>query len=141
MSQLSSKLRKWSNPENGDEGLHYWCQGCKSAHTVKIKGENAWVWNGDVDRPVFTPSVLTTSGHYVPWHKPGDDCWCTYVREHPEDAEDGFACQRCHTHVGCQGAQPGEVIFLSDCTHALAGQVLPLPDLPDWMQEQKAVLA
>lgn len=83
---------------------------------------------------MFTPSVLTTSGHYVSWHKPGDRCWCDYVREHPEDADAAFGCHRCHTFVGCNGAQPGEVIFLGDCTHALAGTVQPFPDLPDYMK-------
>jgi hypothetical protein len=135
MSQLSSKLRKWANPANGDEGLHYWCQGCKSAHSVKTKGNEAWGWNGDVEKPVFTPSVLITSGHYVSGYDPKHGCWCDYAREHPEDAENSFACRRCHTFIGCNGAQPGEVIFLGDCTHALAGQVLPLPDLPKWMQD------
>ena len=35
----------------------------------------------------------------------------------------------------CNGAQPGEVIFLSDCSHALAGTVQPLPDLPSHARE------
>jgi hypothetical protein len=36
----------------------------------------------------------------------------------------------CHSFIGINGAKPGEIIFLSDCTHALAGQVRPLPELP-----------
>lgn len=135
MSPLSSKLRKWANPTNGEEGLTYWCQGCKSAHGVKTKGVDAWGWNGDVDKPVFTPSVLTTNGHYVAGRDPAKKCWCDHIKEHPEDAREGFSCQRCHTFVGCNGAQPGEVIFLGDCSHALAGQVLPFPDLHDWMRD------
>lgn len=140
MSQISSKLRNWENPATGEAGLIYWCQGCKTSHNVKTKGAGAWGWNGNVDQPVFTPSVLTTSGHYSPRHKPEDGCWCTHVFEHPEDADEGFKCQRCHTFIGCNGAQPGEVIFLGDCTHALAGQVLPLPDLPIHMQDPTVAL-
>lgn len=34
----------------------------------------------------------------------------------------------CHSFVSCNGAQPGEIVFLSDSTHHLAGQVRPLPD-------------
>lgn len=86
-------------------GLTYWCQGCEMHHSIRTHGPGAWEWNGDRDRPVFSPSVLVTIQY------PDR----TYV---------------CHTFVGCNGAQPGEVIFLSDCTHALAGTVQPLPDLP-----------
>ena len=113
MSRLSSKLRKWADPATGREGLTYWCQGCESAHGICTKGPSAWGWNGDVERPVFTPSVLTTWEGGPPERR---------VKE------------VCHTFVGCNGAQPGEVIFLSDCTHALAGTVQPFPDLPDWMK-------
>ncbi len=49
MSAISKKLRKWVNPANGDEGLTYWCQGCKDWHTIRTKGATAWGWNGDVD--------------------------------------------------------------------------------------------
>lgn len=135
---LSPKLRKWSDPTSGQEGLIYWCQGCKMTHTIRTKGAGScWSWNGDAVKPVFSPSVLATSGHYVPSHKPGDHCWCDYLREHPEDKDGTFGCNRCHTFVGCNGAQPGEVIFLSDCSHELAGQVLPLPDLPAYLQDKK----
>lgn len=37
---------------------------------------------------------------------------------------------RCHTFVGCNGAQPGQIIYLGDCSHALAGQVRPLAEMP-----------
>ena len=117
---LSPKLRKWADPASGDEGLHYWCQGCDSAHMIKTKGNGAWGWNGDVENPVFTPSVLVT----YPANPDAEEQFKEWRTE-----------RRCHTFVGCNGAQPGEVIFLGDCTHALAGQVLPLPDLPAYMQD------
>lgn len=112
MSAISSKLRRWANPANGEEGLTYWCEGCQCAHGIRTKGASAWGWNGDTEKPVFTPSVLTT--------------W-TEGSQHIE--------KRCHTFVGCNGAQPGEVIFLSDCTHSLAGQIRPFAELPDWLKD------
>jgi hypothetical protein len=118
MGLLSNKLHKWVNPQNGDEGLSYYCQGCENNHTIKTTGAGAWGWNGDVDMPVFTPSVLVTY---------------PAVPDAEEEFKERRAERRCHTFVGCNGAKPGEVIFLSDCTHALAGQVHPMPDLPDWM--------
>ena len=41
----------------------------------------------------------------------------------------------CHSFVGCNGAQPGEIIFLPDSTHHLAGQVRPLPE---WRYDEPA---
>lgn len=124
MSMLSKKLRKWADPASGQEGLTYWCQGCQEAHGIRTKGPGAWTWNGDMERPVFGPSVLTTGKR-----KPTEEEWARIRAgeklEMPEE--------RCHTFVGCNGAKPGEVIFLDDCTHGLRG-VHPFPDLPDWLQ-------
>lgn len=112
MGQLSAKLR---SVEGGRYA--YWCQGCEEMHMVGP----GWTFDGNVDAPTFSPSVLVTSGHYTPgWQ--GPSCWCTYRVDHP-DCE--FECSRCHTFI-----KGGMVQFLSDCTHALAGQTLPLPDLP-----------
>ena len=134
MAALSTKLRNWVDPSTGNEGLSYWCQGCKSLHSIRTKGPNSWSWNGDAERPVFGPSVLSRQGHYVPGWKSENGCACDYEREHPDEDHAGFRCVICHTFVGCNGAQPGEVIFLSDCTHELAGTVQPFPDLPEHLQ-------
>ena len=112
MSSISPKLRKWVDPATGNEGLTYWCQGCGAAHGIRTKGPGAWTWNGDVDKPVFGPSVRTT--------------WENRSTNPPTK-------RMCHTFVGRNGAKPVEVVFLSDCTHALAGRVEPFPDLPDWL--------
>lgn len=125
MSALSTVLR-------GGEGgrLSFWCPGCKSSHTISTEGPpNAtWGWNGDVDKPIFTPSVLMRQGHYA-YDTPQETCWCTYNAANP-DKPAPFTCERCHSFVGCNGAQPGQIIFLGDCTHALAGQVVDLPPWP-----------
>lgn len=83
--------------------LYYWCQGCKRPHCVTT-GERAaeprWKWDGNAEAPTFSPSVLVTRTGPV-------------------------VNDRCHTFI-----RGGMVDFLSDCTHALAGQTLPLPDWP-----------
>jgi len=107
----------------------YWCQGCEKAHVVRTDGAGPWTFDGNLEAPTFSPSVLCTSGHYVPTHKEGDRCWCTYNAEHPERPS-RFHCERCHTFI-----RAGMVQFLSDCTHALAGQTLPLPDLPPHLRD------
>lgn len=125
MGQVSAKLRRVEG------GYIYWCQGCEEIHTVKTDGPGAiWGFDGNVDAPTFTPSVLVTSGHYVSFHKPGSDCWCTYNAKRPERPSP-FKCRRCHTFI-----RGGMVQFLSDCTHAFAGQTLPLPDLPERHRDQ-----
>lgn len=93
----------------GRDAVSFRCEGCGGAHTVTITGPGAWQYNGDPERPVLSPSVLVRYGL-------------------EPDA------QRCHSFVGCHGAAPGEIIFLSDCTHDLAGQVRPLPDWTDLAQ-------
>lgn len=122
MGQVSAKLRR------GEDGFSYWCQGCEEPHGVKVPG---WSFDGDLVRPTFSPSVLVTSGHYTPgWA--GSNCWCTYsadlvAKGGPPSA---FTCYRCHTFI-----QAGMVRFLGDCTHALAGLTLDLPDLPEHLRD------
>jgi hypothetical protein len=84
------------------------------------EGTGCWTWNGDTERPTLKPSVLRTSGHYVPGFKEGDSCWCTYYAERPDEVEH-FKCFRCHTWIN-----DGKAQFLPDCSHELAGQTLDL---------------
>lgn len=114
MGRLSSKLR---SVEGG--GFAYWCQGCEEMHQVT----SGWTYNGNPEAPSFQPSVLVTSGHFLSNYEPGKPCWCTYNERHPGRAS--FKCRRCHTFI-----TDGQVQFLGDCSHELAGQTLPLPDLP-----------
>lgn len=129
MARLSSKLRSVESP-SGQRAVAFYCPGCKDYHVIPITPgtKDSWHWNGDVDKPTFHPSVDVKSGHYMDSHQPGSSCWCTYNKEHPEDAEDGFECMHCHSFV-----TNGTIRFLTDSTHALAGQEVPLPDLPGSM--------
>jgi hypothetical protein len=70
MGAVSAKLRRWTNPNNGDAGYMYWCQGCGELHQVITEGgkpNQHWAFNGDLERPTFTPSVLT---QYDRWEPP-----------------------------------------------------------------------
>jgi hypothetical protein len=121
MRQISTKLRR-ATSSDGVLRLLYWCQGCEDTHQVRVRpaGSPSWDWDGNVEAPTFSPSVLSTSGHYVPGFREGQGCWCAAT-----DGDDWPKCVRCHTFI-----RGGMVEFLSDCTHALAGQTLPLPDWP-----------
>lgn len=123
MGALGTKLRTL---EGGLLG--FWCPGCSSMHAVRIKqGDRGWTFNGNGDAPTFRPSVLVRNGHHVPNFRPGDSCWCTYNAEQRAkgEPETEFGCGICHSFV-----TDGRIQFLADCTHALAGQTVPLPDFP-----------
>lgn len=106
-------------------GYRFQCPGCGHSHEIS----SGWQCNGDQELPTISPSILVTSGHYASNWKQGDACWCTYYAEHPEDAADNekasrFACGVCHSFV-----TEGKIRFLQDCSHALAGQTVDLPEI------------
>ena len=89
-----------------EELLGFKCPGCKTTHYVQHGSDIGpnWGWNGCVDAPTFTPSVLVTYN--------GADA-----------GKDGAPPAVCHSFV-----TDGRIQFLGDCTHALAGQTVDLPD-------------
>lgn len=103
-------------------GLRFKCPGCNSNHVVNITEakQQRWTFDGNYERPTLSPSVLVTVGHYISGHQ--SECWCDYNRKHPDDV--CFECVRCHSFV-----RNGYIEFLSDCSHALAGQTVELPDI------------
>ncbi len=116
MAKLSSKLRSL---EGGQ--VAFWCPACDDPHAITVNQPGSWTWDGNVDAPTFSPSLLLRSGHYVPGHN-GLSCWCTYNKEHP-NAPAPFVCSICHSFV-----RNGMIQFLGDCTHKLAGQTVEIPD-------------
>lgn len=79
------------------------CPACGCAHGFTIEGPHAWKWNGSVDLPTFSPSMLATWTDHPDGKTPVD--------------------RRCHSFV-----RDGRIQFLADCTHDLAGQTVDLPD-------------
>jgi hypothetical protein len=83
-----------------DNHVGFWCPGCNRSHVLRVGGEQTprWTYNGNPDAPTFTPSILAR------FHRPsGTDV--------------------CHSFV-----TDGMIQFLSDCTHELAGQTVPIPE-------------
>lgn len=70
---------------------------------VEGTGHPTWEWNGDADAPTISPSVLATT---------------------PFPPEDGGP-EVCHHFL-----RNGQLQFLTDSTHPLAGQTVALPDWP-----------
>jgi hypothetical protein len=118
-------------------GHKFICPGCDHPVVLPTSKEatgHAWGFNGDLDAPVFTPSVLQKWSCWSPERRKLADLfkeehgrWPT--REELPDDEHHV----CHSFVGCNGAAPGQIIFLPDSTHKLSGQVVDLPDVEsDW---------
>ena len=114
MSALSAVLRQ---AEGGR--LMFWCPGCKSAHGIQ-HGDGPgprWTWNGDAVRPTFNPSVL------VRWHQ-----WTPPATDEAVAAKirSGEITQVKVEHACHSFVRDGQIQYLGDCTHELAGQTVPL---------------
>lgn len=92
---------------HGDEtetiiGYFAYCPGCKMSHPIRVP---QWTFNGDLERPTFSPSLLC----------------------HRQQWADGTKFPQCHSFI-----QDGRWQFLSDCEHELAGQTV---EIPEWKEE------
>jgi len=98
-----------------ESGISFHCPGCDQRHSVRTVGNYAWGWNGSVEKPTLTPSVMVTG--VVPLTA---EEHTSVMRGEPHEPVP-FVCHSCVTD--------GRIQFLGDCTHALAGQVVDLPEL------------
>jgi hypothetical protein len=105
-----------------DHGTHYdmlafMCPGCElmpgggsGLHMLPVNTTEhspSWTWDGNLGAPTVEPSILTTGARV-----------------------DGVD-HRCHSFL-----RGGVFEFLEDCTHDLAGQSVPMPDLPEWFLDE-----
>jgi hypothetical protein len=96
------KLRVAEVPWNAAE-KHYifHCPGCGYLHSFVVGGKLSWNFNGDMEKPTFTPSLLYHTGNAN-----GD--------------------VQCHLFL-----TDGKIQFLSDCSHNLKGQTVDMVDMED----------
>lgn len=94
----------------------FWCPGCDGAHQVGVGEADGprWGYNGDPEKPTFTPSI-----HVSGIQRLAEDEY-QRVMAGEEVEPRPFVC---HSFV-----TDGRIQFLGDCTHALAGKIVDLPD-------------
>ena len=119
MTKIIGKLEQFT------DGVGYWCPGCEKAHYIRTMGENTprWGFNGDYEKPTFTPSVKVTGKQSI--NKDGE--WTgEYVL-----GPDGKALDLvCHVFV-----TDGVIQFLSDSTHKFySGKCVPLTNIPEFVK-------
>lgn len=110
-----SRARVTTDAEGRFYGVRTACKGCgghllptdwtpegyeRSPHIATLP---QWTFNGDLERPTFTPSI--------------EAGWTVDGVRTPEV---------CHSYV-----TNGRIQYLGDCTHELAGQTVDLPELLD----------
>lgn len=108
------KVKPDHNKEGEQTGYRFTCPGCGSEHSIAVRPHlnhcgAGWVFNGNMDTPTFTPSLMVKMGPMWPeW----------------SEAHGGRQFEICHSFI-----IEGRIQFLSDCTHKLAGQTVDLPDI------------
>lgn len=100
--------------------LTFVCPGCvaggpagySGVHNLPVNvkediGKPSWDFDGNLEAPTLSPSILTYG------------------------SENGVY-PRCHSFL-----KNGVFQFLSDSTHPLVGQNIPIPDLPKWAERME----
>ena len=118
---MRSRLRHVTDGNQTYDDLVFWCPGCEQPdpdgqmvgglHMLPINNtitSPSWDWDGNLKAPTLSPSILTRHDYYTG----------------PDTPPRVFIC-----HSFLRG---GVFEFLGDCTHSLAGQSVPMPDLPAW---------
>jgi len=131
------------------KGFMIFCPGCKCGHLFHIppyknSSGASWSFNGNLERPTFTPSMLVRSEWDSHENLTEDDYTpCSPARQpplFPSASSEGNGTRGrkikpesmqklvhhkkvCHSFV-----RDGQMQFLCDCTHALRGMTVTLED-------------
>lgn len=110
-------------------GWQFICPGCKGPHLLPTSESPPslvvarWTFNGNPDKPSFTPSILAR------YYEPTEEGEAMMDRQDPvPPGMDRYPGRDmvCHSFV-----TDGSIRFLPDSTHELAGQTVELPELPE----------
>ncbi len=113
-----AKIERIGTKHAGNEFYQFFCPGCQGHHVYYVKWSPealeertkcgfsntppAWTFDGNLDSPTFSPSLLNT------WNPPSE----------PDKKK------VCHLFV-----RAGRIEFCGDCTHALAGKTVEMAEV------------
>ena len=112
----------------GNGTVLFWCPGCEGYHGVSTDPDHPntvtggkWSWNGSLERPTFSPSILVNPHETVRAEIPEGlhgESLTQFLDSHR------VMTPRCHSFV-----RDGRIEFCSDSEHALAGKTVDLPEI------------
>lgn len=116
MGQFGRFLRKIGAAEgHTGQGYAHGCPACEEMHAFAVETPFSngarWQFDGNIESPTFAPSMNIATG------------W--------PDKPETFT--RCHYFL-----RAGQIEFLGDSTHGLAGRTVPLPELPERYRDRPA---
>lgn len=109
--------------------LGIYCPACKYHHHVNVDGRapagKSWHWNGDLDHVTLEPSLLCRS---IDLARMSEADEAEYIRQTKEHGTEWVLTHSpfrtvCHSFV-----RNGQIQYLADCTHHLAGLTVPIPE-------------
>lgn len=104
-------LKKYTLRDGSGRGYFHWCPGCKGPHRIQVEGGEGpkWTFNGDEEKPTFSPSVRN------------------FTRVGPDGHYDSKGKEKtlCHYFI-----EDGQIKFCGDCVHELNGKTVPMPEYP-----------
>ena len=103
-----ARAKELKSTDGVAKGVLIFCPACGHGHlfntTPARPGGPTWAFNGNFERPTFTPSML--------------------VFDLGNPAEGIARRTICHSFV-----TNGQIKYLDDCAHAMKGQTVDLPDI------------
>ena len=111
-----AKIKRYTKADGGYHNeLGFMCPGCKCSHFINdnlteipnLPSNQIWTFNGNFEKPTIRASILQFG----------------YAHNEKTDKYD-IIIDRCHSFI-----TDGNIQFLSDCQHSLAGQTVELPEI------------
>lgn len=121
MGQAGKFLRRIGAEDGYSSGgyAHY-CPACQEMHAFAVdkpfRNGAQWTFDGNLDAPTFSPSMNIRTG-------PRPTV--------PVGRLDAGKIDVCHYFL-----KAGRLQYLGDCTHAMSGQTVPLPELPEGLRDK-----
>ena len=102
--------------KDNENVILFFCPGCEDLHRIPITKQDwckgVWQFNGNFEKPTFTPSIVLTTGKYV------DPNWI----EPPAPGK--LWSVICHSVI-----KDGQIKYAGDTTHRLVGKIVDLPEI------------